>query len=215
MSDILASIGVGLNQVFFGHPLDTCLTLIQNKKKWRNLPLKSYYRGYKYPLFSSMIFNSTVFPIYNRTIDYTQSGALSGLTAGVCVAPFVFLSEVGKVKRQTQQKLKYKDFIYSKGKVAVLSRECIAMSAYFGSYDYCKSLNLHPLISGAIAGVTNWSLTYPIDVIKSRQIAQNLSIREAIRYGNVWKGIHICLCRATIVNATNFYVYESLMKYLN
>jgi hypothetical protein len=32
MSDYLSSIGVGINQVFFGHPLDTCLTLIQNKK---------------------------------------------------------------------------------------------------------------------------------------------------------------------------------------
>lgn len=215
MSDILASIGVGLNQIFFGHPLDTCLTLIQNKKQWRNLPLKSYYRGYKYPLCSSVIFNSTVFPIYNRSIEYTKSGIISGFLGGLCVAPFVYVSEVGKVKTQTQQKLKYKDFLYSKGKFAVLNRECIAMSAYFGSYDYCKKLNFHPLLSGAIAGISNWTLTYPIDVIKSRQIAQNLTIKEAVKYGNLWKGIHICLCRATIVNATNFYVYESLMKYLN
>ena len=72
------------------------------------------------------------------------------------------------------------------------------MTVYFGTYDYFKSKNYHPLLSGALAGLSNWTLTYPIDVIKSRQIAQNLSIREAIRYGNVWKGIHICLCTCSV-----------------
>ena len=207
MSDIIASIGVGLNQIFFGHPLDTCLTLIQNKKKWRNLPIKSYYKGYKYPLCSSVIFNSTVFPIYNRTIKYTNSGAISGFISGICVSPFVFMSEVGKVKTQTDQKINYKDFIFSKGKASVLTRECVAMTAYFGSYDYCKNLGYHPLLSGAVAGLSNWTLTYPIDVIKSRQIAQNLTIKEAYQFGKLWKGFPICATRAIIVNATNFYVY--------
>jgi len=215
MSDYLSSIGVGINQVFFGHPLDTCLTLIQNKKRWKGLPIKEYYRGYKFPLVSSILFNSTVFPIYNRTLSYTNSGALSGLIAGICVSPIVYFSEVGKVKKQTQQPLKLKDFIYSKGKLAVFSRECLAMTAYFGSYDYFKSLNYHPLISGGLAGLSNWTLTYPIDVIKSRQIAQKMSIKEAFNYGKLWKGFPICATRAVIVNATNFYVYESLMKYLN
>jgi len=214
MSDIIASIGVGLNQIFFGHPLDTCLTLLQNKKKWRGLPIKSYYRGYKYPLCSSILFNSTVFPIYNRTKDYTNSGAISGLLAGVCVSPMVYLSEVGKVKTQTQQKINYKDFLYTKGKAAIFARESLAMTAYFGTYDYCKNLNFHPLLSGAVAGISNWTLTYPIDVIKSRQIAQNLTIKEAYQFGKLWKGFPICATRAIIVNATNFYVYESLMKYL-
>ena len=215
MSDYLSSIGVGVNQVFFGHPLDTCLTLIQNKKHWKGLPITEYYRGYKFPLVSSILFNSTVFPIYNRTLSYTNSGALSGLIAGICVSPIVYFSEVGKVKKQTQQPLKLKDFIYSKGKLAVFSRECLAMTAYFGSYDYFKSLNYHPLISGGLAGLSNWTLTYPIDVIKSRQIAQKMSIKEAFNYGKLWKGFPICATRAVIVNATNFYVYESLMKIFN
>ena len=215
MKDVLASIGVGVNQILFGHPLDTCLTLIQNKKQWKGLSIKSYYRGYKYPLCSSILFNSTVFPIYNRTKDYTNSGAISGLLAGVCVSPLVYLSEVGKVKTQTQQKINYKDFLYTRGKAAIFARESLAMTAYFGSYDYCKTLNFHPLLSGAIAGISNWTLTYPIDVIKSRQIAQNLTIKEAYNFGKLWKGFPICATRAVVVNATNFYVYESLMKYLN
>jgi hypothetical protein len=215
MNDILSSIGVGINQIAIGHPMDTCLTLIQNKKQWKNLKIKDYYRGYKYPLCSSIIFNCTVFPIYNRTIDYTKSGALSGLIGGICVSPMVFLSDVGKVRRQTKQEIKPRDFLYSKGKLAIFTRECVAMTSYIGSYDYCKQQGLHPLLGGAIAGLTNWTLTYPIDVVKSRQIAQNISIKHAIKMGNLWKGYPICAFRAIIVNATNFYVYESLMKYLN
>jgi len=214
MNDILSSIGVGINQVLVGHPLDTCLTLIQNKKSWKGLRVKDYYRGYKFPLASSMVFNCTVFPIYNRTMEYTNSGALSGLIGGICVSPLVYLSDVGKIRRQTNQEIKPRDFLYSKGKLAIFTRECLAMTTYIGTYDYCKQQNMHPLLGGAIAGLSNWTLTYPIDVIKSRQMAQNISIREAIKYGKIWTGYHICATRAILVNATNFYVYESLMKYL-
>ena len=41
------------------------------------------------------------------------------------------------------------------------------------------------------------------------------NMQQAFNYGKLWKGFHICATRAVIVNATNFYVYESLMKYLN
>ena len=88
------------------------------------------------------------------------------------------------------------------------------MSAYFGSYDYLKKHEYHSLFSGGIAGLANWTLTYPINVVKSRQMAQNISIKQAIKIGNLWKGYTICATRAVLVNATNFYVYESLMKYL-
>ena len=87
------------------------------------------------------------------------------------------------------------------------------MTTYIGTYEYCKNQNLHPLLGGAFAGLSNWTLSYPIDVVKSRQMAQNISIKKAIKFGNLWKGFHICAIRAVIVNATNFYVYESLMKY--
>jgi len=215
MNDILSSVGVGINQVFVGHPFDTCLTLIQNKKKWFGLPIKNYYKGYRYPLVSSMLFNCTAFPIYNRTIDHTGSGFLSGLIASLFVAPIVFTSDVGKIKKQTSQKLKLEDFYKSKGKLAIVARESIAMPVYFGTYDYLKKNEIHPLIAGGAAGLSNWSMTYPIDVIKSRQIAQNLTIKQAIQYGNIWKGFSICAFRAILVNATNFYVYESLMKIFN
>ena len=64
------------------------------------------------------------------------------------------------------------------------------------------------MISGGIAGLLNWTFTYPIDVIRTRQMANNISIKKAINQGNLWKGYSACAMRAIIVNSASFYVYE-------
>ena len=62
--------------------------------------------------------------------------------------------------------------------------------------------------------LVNWTLTYPIDVIRNRQMAQNIPYKKAIEQGNLWKGFSTCATRAIIVNSSSFYVYEFLKKYL-
>ena len=54
MKDFIAGIFAGCSQVIFGHPFDTVIILIQNKYNYRSLPLKDYYRGYKFPLVSAV-----------------------------------------------------------------------------------------------------------------------------------------------------------------
>ena len=68
------------------------------------------------------------------------------------------------------------------------------------------------MISGGIAGLVNWTTTYPIDVIHARQIAQHISIKQAIKQGNLWRGFPVCATRAVLVNATTFSVYEKVKK---
>ena len=70
MKDIIPPLAIGLTEVSIGHPFDTAKVLIQNKKKWLGLPPSHYYRGWKFPLFCSCIFNCTVFPMYEKTIKY-------------------------------------------------------------------------------------------------------------------------------------------------
>ena len=200
---------IGITQTIFGHPLDTIKVRIQNNQNWKNMRFNHYYRGSLYPLSGSLIFNMIVFPTYERTIKYTNSSVISGFLSGICVSPFIFMFDVGKIKRQSSNKLKIKDFIKSKGKISNLYRETFANTIYFGSYFYCKDeLKFSPLLSGGIAGLLNWTFTYPIDVIRTRQIAQNISIKKAIKQGNLWKGYTPCAFRAIIVNSISFYVYE-------
>ena len=106
MKDIIAGAAVGFSQVGVGHPFDTAKVLIQNKQKWLGLPLSHYYKGWKFPLFSATLFNCTVFPIYERTMPYTNNSFASGFIAGTTVAPIVYLFDVGKIKQQTSQPMK-------------------------------------------------------------------------------------------------------------
>ena len=214
MTDFVAASCVGLAQIGVGHPFDTSLTLIQNKRKWWGLPIKSYYRGWKFPMTSSIVFNATVFPIVERTQQYTGSVFLSGLLAGVCVAPFMYCFEYGKIRKQTQQPVTINGLLNNSGRIAMLSREMVAMSSYFGMYNYMRDNNYHVLLSGGMAGLANWTLTYPIEVVKNRQLAQNISIRQALSQRNIWKGYPICATRAVLVNAVNFWTYETVKNLL-
>ena len=191
-----------------GHPFDTAKILLQNNKKWYGLKPTQYYKGWKFPLTSSILYNFTVFPIYERTLKYTNNSYLSGAISGLAVAPIVFSFDIGKIKQQTNQKLCFQNYIKNKGLMSVTTREVLAMSIYFGSYNYLKNYDVHPLIAGGLAGLSNWTVTYPIDVVMSRQIAQNITIKKALQQGNLWRGYTICAIRAVIVNAANFYVYE-------
>ena len=90
-----------------------------------------------------------------------------------------------------------------------------AMSVYFTSYNYAKDQGLNSLVAGGLAGLSNWTLTYPLEVIKNRQMVQNISIKDAIKIGNIWKGYPICATRAVIVNSINFWTYETVKGLLD
>jgi hypothetical protein len=209
MNEFLIGGIIGATQTLFGHPLDTIKVRIQNNQKWKNMKPRHYYKGSLYPLSGSLVFNMIVFPTYEKTVKHTKSPIISGFLSGLCVSPFIYMFDVGKIKRQANTKLKINDFIKTRGKFTNTIRETIANTIYFGGYFYCKNdLNLSPLVSGGIAGLLNWTLTYPIDVLRTRQIAQNISIKKAIKQGKLWRGYSPCAIRAIIVNSLSFYVYE-------
>ena len=214
MTDFISAFCVGLVETSIGHPFDTAKILMQNNKKWLGLSLRQYYKGWKFPLLNSLIFNCTIFPIYERTLPYTNSHIISGAISGVAVSPIVFINEVGKITLQTNQTLQIASFRNFNGYTSTMGRETLAMATYFSVYKYGKNnLHLSPLFAGAFSGIVNWTLTYPFDIIKSRQIAQKISISEAIKQGNLWRGYSVCIIRAGLVNPMNFWTYEKV-KYL-
>ena len=206
--DIVAGSIVGIAQILVGHPFDSAKVLIQNKQNWRNLPWRSYYKGCSYPFVASIIFNAMVFPIHDRSLQYTSSHSLSGTLGGIIVAPILQVLDLAKVKRQTNKPLNMYILRTNKGMSMSILRESSALSIYFGSYHYLKSQEMSTLAAGGCAGLLNWAFTYPIDVIRSRQLSQNIKISTAIQQGHLWKGFNICMARAFIVNSISFYIYE-------
>ena len=86
------------------------------------------------------------------------------------------------------------------------------MSIYLSSYEYARSYNISSFNSGCISGVLNWGITYPIDVIRTRQISQNVSFLEAYKQGALWKGLGVVLCRAMLVNGSIFYTRDKVTE---
>ena len=212
MIDFIPSLMVGISQVAVGHPFDTAKVLIQNNKKWLGLPPSRYYYGWQFPMGSSLVLNCTLFPIYESTIKYTNNHFISGGLGGFIAAPMMFSFDYSKIKRQTDQIVRPKDIIYSKGLPITVFRQTAAMGVYFSTYKYFKNNNYPIFISGGIAGLANWTFSYPFDVIKSRQISQQISFQNALEMGSLWRGYSICAVRALLVNAVNFSVYEGTKK---
>jgi len=216
MSDIISAFGVGISETIIGHPFNTAKVLIQNNKKWYGLPLKQYYRGVRYPLMSGTFFNMMVFPLKERTYQYTNSYFLSGILAGIIVTPQIYFIDTFTIKRQTNQPVSLSMFKGAKGFQMTMTREMLALSLYFGTYHWMRDdLKYNSLIAGGAAGLSNWTASYPLDVIRSRQIAQRITIKEAIKMGNFWKGFPIAASRSVIVNAMSFTVFENLKKYID
>ena len=67
---------------------------------------------------------------------------------------------------------------------------------------------INSYLSGGICGVTSWTVTYPIDTIKTRQAFHNISFIDACKQGSFWKGYLTCALRAFFVNSAGFYVYD-------
>ena len=111
--------------------------------------------------------------------------------------------------------LGYAPLLNCNGLFTTFCRESLGYSIYFSTYHYCKKYDIPTWISGGFAGVMNWSITYPIDVIKNRQLNYNCNIMDAYKIGNLYNGINFCLIRAMIVNSMIFTVYEKLNEVIN
>jgi len=212
MRDIKTGLIAGSTQIIIGYPLDTIKTLIQNKINWRNLKILDFYRGAQYRLPLAVSKNSIIFPSHKYAKEYTNSNILAGAFAGITVSPVQYFFDVIKIKKQTLEPLKLSTFKNNYGKYSVLNKEMFGMSAYFSTYHYIKEKNYSPFFSGSFAGIMSWLTSYPLDTIRSRQISQNIKMKEAIKLGKLYKGILPCLARAAITNGCIWTIVEKMNK---
>ena len=214
--DLLNGMVSGVFQTFAGHPFDT-LKII-NQCKIQNYSGKKL-NGISFNLASSVICNGIIFGSEQKTNKlimkhkYSEkwiSLFLPGFISGILVTPFVFFFDLGKNKRQIfNRKLVASDFIQTNGFGMTLLREPIAFSIYFSTYNYLKKeRQLSYFWSGGFAGINSWALTYPLDVIRNRQISFDISVKKAISQKRFYSGLPICLIRAFFVNSTGFFFYE-------
>ena len=216
MNDFICGSISGLCQIIIGYPLDTYKTMMQNNSfKIKNILKINPYVGLKYPLYGSILNCSITFGTNSYLYENYNFGSLiNGFIGGGLISPIVFYFDYFKVQKQLNIQNNFHIW-KRKGKIMCFLRESIAFSVYFKTYEILHDKNKYnSFISGGIAGLTNWTVTYPIDTIKTRQTAHNINIYDAIKIGNLWKGYLPCALRAVIVNSYGFYVYQYMHDYL-
>lgn len=211
MNEFIAGSLSGFSQTIIGHPFDTVKVCIQNGQSFspKNMSFSDYFRGMSYPLGFSIMINALSFSAYNSLLTkYNQNHIVAGTLSGLLVSPIIHFQDIGKIQRQLGNSLTLQSFLTLRGIHSTMLRECCALSIYFSTYNIMRSHDYNSLISGGIAGLTNWTLTYPLDVIRNRVYGQNISMFDALRLGSLWRGYSFCASRAIIVNAVGFKVYE-------
>ena len=219
--DFLCGMISGIAQTIVGHPFDTIKIRTQCGVKTPLNPL-SYFRGMTYNLMSAITCNAVIFGtqgfVSSSIADHHNADShpallylAPGFISGICVTPIVFFFDIGKNKKQALgKKLSSSDFSQTRGLGTTILREPIAFSIYFATYKALKENHgIPPFWAGGISGLACWAFTYPLDVLRNRQITYNISVLESLAEGKLFKGFGVCLIRAFIVNSFGFYFYEN------
>ena len=206
MNEFSAGALSGTIGTIVSHPLDTLKTWKQTDYKITNLKAKDVFRGWKFPVYNSLIINSIMFggnnKIKNGIDNEFISGGITGSFIGIITNPL----DLYKIKSQNKNNIS--NINPFRGLPLTMKREIIGCSVYFGTYDYFKKNKIPVFLSGGLAGWLGWLATYPIDVVKTRVQASNVSYLSAIKLGNFWSGFMYCSVRAIINNGMIFSSYE-------
>lgn len=222
MVDYFAGGLSGLAQTLAGHPLDTLKVWSQDGIT-RPRTFKTLYRGVSYPLLTTGFLTSINYGVtqklYQENQSYIISGFLSGVFTGILQAPVDYLkinSQImngknGKNQISLETIKKYKGKI---GWFSTISREAFGFPVYYESYYYCRDyLGYHSIIAGGISGLLSWTVTYPLDTVKTRiQSGESKTHMEGIKLGNLWSGYKYCAIRAVLTNSIGWLIYEFGIK---
>ena len=218
--NFMSGIVNGLTQVIISYPFDTFKIKYQTDSKIV-ITYKNIFKGIKYPIYTIIPIITLQFSLENYLSNFTSNRFISGAITGIIVSPIVSITDLYRIREQHSITNKIN---ITNGIDITLLREMLAISVYFGSYNTIKNYmieqkineSLSIITSGGICGSLSWTLTYPIDVIKSRiQSNKVYSIKEGYKKGKLWKGLLICNIRSILINSIGFFVYEKTKDNLN
>jgi solute carrier family 25 carnitine/acylcarnitine transporter 20/29 len=212
----------GMAQTLVGHPFDTLKVWAQNGQAIRSISVSRLYAGLSYPLLASGFLNSISFGVANSTTQHGHivSGAIAGAVSGMLTAPIDYYKVRAQARAQEQRtsggsrastsgrastsRASRASRISNMAIGTTVLRDSLGYGIYFPVY-YALKDQVGCFSAGGMAGIASWTLTYPLDTIKTRIQAGNM------QYGNLWHGYLPCVVRAWFVNAVGWMAYEKMM----
>lgn len=218
MSLTKEAIGGALNgaiQTIVGHPFDTLKTLTQkNGKLFLTTDPKILFRGWQYPIITKATLSSIRFTGTKYYGDMFNNYWIGGSITGVLTSPIVSILDFYKTQKQNNIKIDFFKMNPLRGVHVTATREFFGMGSFFGLYHYFKDNNISSFNSGGLAGTLCWLGIYPFDTIKTRVQTEKISVANAIKKGNFYKGIMYQLTKIYIATGTGFMVSNFLLNNL-
>lgn len=193
----------GLAQTAVGYPLDTIKV---RRQLIGHMPISGLYAGVYYPALTAGLLNSVSFGIAGSTAEkhgHLGSGIIAGSISGLLSAPIEYYKIRKQMNLPTSGPVDLSRGPW-RGNLALgttVARDAIGYGAYFPVYYGLKDYGVGTLPAGAAAGMISWTVSYPLDTIKT-------GIQSGIETRSLWSGYQACMVRACLVNAVGWYVYE-------
>jgi len=227
----------GLLYATIGYPFDTL-------KVWRQInPKVSYsemiirtknigrfYNGFSIAGTQITIGYGAVFGTYFKLHQDGYSSAFSSCCAGLAYALIACPMENAKIQYQMKKSFTLQNFSLLRGLGTTIIRDVPATMIQFFTYDllrnwFMRNTEINKQIqigaSASISGIFFWSLTYPIDLYKTRLQFNAGNVGNVGNVGNMgnvlvrfkgsYAGFVPCLMRTIIVDALGFNLIEFLL----
>lgn len=213
--------------------------------------IRGVYRGMSSPLAGVAAINAVVFGVYGNAqrrlndpdalTSHFIAGGAAGLFQSFLCSPIELAKTRVQIAGDSTGPLECIRNIFKtegfrgvfRGLGITIVREIPAFSSYFITYEYLtRNENNAPistskmLLGGGLAGVVSWTVTYPVDVLKSRLQVDGMTdcrnytssmdcLRKSVAaegYGFLFRGLTPTLVRAFPVNAACFTVVTWTMR---
>lgn len=237
--DFLPGFCQGVSRVLVSHPFDYVRLYLQSNKSnsikhfFQNNKISSLYRGVGIPLITVPIDRAIQFRIYEKLNKINVSPLLSGSICGFASVFFTLPSsyicnnyvlniEKRSIYEFTKEIIQKPLQLYN-GFKPELFKSTLGTSIYIGTYGTMRN-NFgndfkQSIINGAVAGLSVWTITYPIETIKVEQQLNNRSVililkQRITKHGilNLWKGISTVYIRTLPSSIVGMVVYEEVKK---
>lgn len=242
MNDFIPGYLQGLSRVIVSHPFDYIRLYLQtNESKsikhfLKNNNFKTLYRGVGIPLFSVPIDRAIQFKCYeylNKEFNPFISGSLCGIVSSLFTLPTSYICNNYILNKNKNDIIKFikeisniNEFkkIYNGFKPEIM-RSVVGTSIYLGVYgnmrDKFGNSIYQSILNSSIAGISVWTITYPLETLKVEQQFRNKSLKDIYKYRikkygflNLWKGILPVYIRTIPSSIIGMVVYEESKKFL-
>uniref|UniRef100_A0A7S0N6S7 Mitochondrial carrier protein n=1 Tax=Pyramimonas obovata TaxID=1411642 RepID=A0A7S0N6S7_9CHLO len=202
----------GFAKTMISHPLDTIKVHIQNQRPVPRQP-RALYRGIAVPFVRNGIEHSTHFFFRGLVANYMHMvgvpgadnawavGFLAGFPQSILNTPMDYV----RLKLQLAQPMSVKQCY--RGFSWVMAKEAASGAVFYGCYEGIKSLGVPGGIAGSSAALCAMTLTYPVDVFKTR-VQAGETFESAKKMSKFNKGISWALAKCILSNFVALSAYE-------